>query len=90
MRSVSATEAKQNFAAVLDSAQRGPVVIRRHDREIAAVVSIEDYERIRKTHVEDFLALTERTGQEAAARGMSEEVLARLLDDEPRPRPTGR
>ena len=79
MRSVSATEAKQNFAAVLDSAQRGPIVIRRHDREVAAVVSIEDYERIRRSHIEDFLQLTDRVGKEAAARGMNEEVLAQLL-----------
>ena len=47
MRSISATEAKQSLAAVLDTAQREPVVIRRHDRDVAVVLSAEEYERLR-------------------------------------------
>lgn len=90
MRSVSATEAKQNFAAVLDSAQRGPVVIRRHDRDVAAIVSMQDLERIRKIHVEEFLQLSARIGKAAAARGMNEEVLARLLADDDSESPRNR
>ena len=39
MRFISATDAKQNFAALLDHAQRGPVVIRRQSRDQAVVIS---------------------------------------------------
>jgi len=39
MRYISATEAKQNFAAALDAAQRGPVVIRRQARDQAVLIS---------------------------------------------------
>jgi hypothetical protein len=35
MRSVSATEAKQRLAGLLDAAQREPVVIRRQKRDVA-------------------------------------------------------
>jgi len=45
MSTVSATHAKQNFAAILDAAQREPVRIRRHEREVAVLVSVEEYER---------------------------------------------
>ena len=47
MRFISATDAKQNFAALLDDAQRGPVVIRRQSRDQAVVISPQEYARLR-------------------------------------------
>ncbi|MGC2620833.1 MAG: type II toxin-antitoxin system Phd/YefM family antitoxin [Acidobacteriaceae bacterium] len=86
MRYISATEAKQNFAAVLDDAQQGGVVIRRHDRDVAAVVSMKDYEIIRKIRIQEFLRLSAEISKRAAERGMTEEILAQILaDDEPEP-----
>jgi prevent-host-death family protein len=52
MQTVSATYAKQNFAAILDLSQREPVMIRRHARDIAVVMSAEEYKRIRQTRVQ--------------------------------------
>jgi antitoxin Phd len=82
MRSVSATTAKQNFAAVLDNAQREPVMIRRHDRDIAVLVSPADYARLRGIKIEELRSLSERVSQVAASRGMNEDVLKKLLADE--------
>jgi prevent-host-death family protein len=82
MRSMSATEAKQNFAALLDAAQREPVVIRRHNRDLAIVISPQDYERIRRAKAEEFLRLSDEIGLRAAERGMTPEVLDTLLADE--------
>ena len=48
MRTISATEAKQNFAAMIDSAQREPVHIRRHNRDLAVVMSAEEFARLNK------------------------------------------
>lgn len=47
MRSISATDAKQKLAALLDTAQREPVMIRRHGRDIAVILSAEEYDRLR-------------------------------------------
>ena len=47
MKTVAATEAKNRLGAILDDAQREPVVIRRNDRDIAVVLSMADYERLR-------------------------------------------
>jgi prevent-host-death family protein len=82
MRSVSATAAKQNFAAVLDDAQREPVVIRRHDRDIAVLVSPADYARLRGIKIEELRSLSERVSKMAESRGMNEDVLKKLLADE--------
>jgi prevent-host-death family protein len=48
MQTVSATYAKQNFAAILDLSQREPVMIQRHERDIAVLMSAVEYDRIQQ------------------------------------------
>jgi len=79
MRYISATEAKQNFAAALDAVQRGPVVIRRQSRDQAVLISPQEYARLRGVAVADFQAFCDRVGEEAVAKGLTERKLAALL-----------
>ena len=67
MTAISATKAKQQFAALLDAAQRGPVRIQRHERDVAVLVSAEEYERLRRDRWAEFNRLSEI----AAARRQS-------------------
>jgi prevent-host-death family protein len=81
MKTVSATEAKQRFAAIIDAAQREPVVVRRQNRDVAVIMSAEQYERIRGANIEELDRLCERVSKQAAERGMTDEILADLLKD---------
>lgn len=81
MRTVSATEAKQSFAALLDTAQREPVVIRRHERDVAVLLSADEYEQMRGARITKFQRFCDRVAEEAKVRGMNEAVLEEILRD---------
>ncbi len=81
MRYVSATDAKQGLAAVLDDAQREPVVIRRQKRDIAVVMSMHEYERLTTLNLAELDRFCDRVGAEARARGLDETKLAEILSD---------
>ena len=80
MRYVSASEAKQRLAAVLDAVQREPVTIRRQNREVAVVISPLDYQRLTTTNVAEFQRFCDRVSEAAKARGLTQDELDRLLD----------
>jgi prevent-host-death family protein len=82
MKRVPATEAKNRLGAILDDAQREPVVIRRQDRDIAVVLSMADYERLRAGNIEAFLELRKQVAAEAAANNLTDERLNDLLADD--------
>jgi prevent-host-death family protein len=79
MKSVTATEAKNRLGAILDEAQRGPIVIRRQDRDIAVVLSMADYERLRAGNIQAFLDLRNEVAAQATASGLTDDQVAELL-----------
>jgi prevent-host-death family protein len=81
MRQFTATEAKQRLAELLDAAQRAPVMIRRQKREIAVVMSPDEYRRLRGLSITELERLTDRIGAQAKRRGLTEEKLQALLAD---------
>ncbi|MPY89045.1 MAG: type II toxin-antitoxin system prevent-host-death family antitoxin [Luteitalea sp.] len=82
MKAVAATEVKNRLGAILDAAQREPIVIRRQDRDIAVVLSMADYDRLRSANARAFLDLRNEVATEAAKAGLTEERLAELLSDD--------
>ena len=81
MQTVSATDAKQRLAALLDAAQREPVLIRRQNRDVAVIMSAEEYARMRDLAGADFQRFCVRLGAQAKSRGMTASILRKLLKD---------
>ena len=81
MRTMSATQAKQNFADLIDAAQRGPVRIQRHDRDVAGLLSAEEYARLQQDRWTEFNRLSAVAAAQARANGLTEEKLAEILAD---------
>lgn len=81
MKSISATDAKQRLAALLDAAQREPVVIRRQNRDVAVVMSAEEYQRMRDLNATEFQRFCDRVGARAKSKGLTPAKLKKLLKD---------
>jgi len=79
MRAISASEAKQGFANLIDIASREPVVIQRQKRDVAVVLSMAEYERLTRLNVAEFQRFCDRIGSQAEAAGLTEDKLAKLL-----------
>jgi len=76
---ISATAAKQRFAALLDAAQRGPVRIQRHERDVAVLVSPGDYELLRQIRAQELTQLADKMSRYAASQGMTDEELQKRM-----------
>ena len=82
MKRIAATEAKNRLGAVLDEAQREPIVIQRQERDIAVVLSMAEFERMRAGNVKAFLDARNELAKDAKANGLTDELLQRLLKDD--------
>ncbi len=82
MRYVSASDAKQKLAAILDAAQREPVMIRRQKRDVAVLLSAQEYERVCAVNREEVLRFSGRVSKKANAQGLTEATLHEILADE--------
>ncbi|MGC9158211.1 MAG: type II toxin-antitoxin system Phd/YefM family antitoxin [Terracidiphilus sp.] len=81
MQTVSATRAKQDFATILDHSQREPVRIQRHERDVAVLLSAEEFDRLRRNRWTEFNRLAEIAAREAKSNGLTEEILTEILAD---------
>ena len=79
MRTISATAAKQNFAELIDTAQREPVRIRRHNRDLAVLISPAEYDRMIQDRWKEFDRLTAIASAQAKTSGLTEEKLQEIL-----------
>ena len=79
MQYISATEAKQALARVLETVQREPVMIRKQKRDVAVVLSVHEYEKLTAINLEEFEKFSELVGQKAQTKGLTEEKLSIIL-----------
>jgi len=82
MRTVTKSEAEQNWASVLDSAAQEPVRIQQSGQDVILVSAAEFEEAQRLLHRKRVRALQRvrlRAAAEAKANGFSEEMLPELL-----------
>lgn len=82
MRTMTASEARQGWAEVIEAARREPVIIQRQKRDVAVVMSVDEYERLVHLNVAEFQRFCDLVGARAQEAGMTEEVLQELLNSE--------
>lgn len=78
---ISATDAKRELGTLLAKARRGPITVRKQNRDAAVILSPEDYRRLIRLNIEEFQDFRARVGRDAAARGLTAEQLDALLSE---------
>jgi prevent-host-death family protein len=81
MKTISASEVRSRFDAILDEAQREPIIVRSEDRDVAVVISMADFDRLQSSNVQAFLDLRTEVANEAAKNGLTDQRLTELLND---------
>ena len=79
MKYVTANEAKQSFGQVMETAQREPVVVRKHNRPTAVILSSQEYDRIRKINRKEFTDFCALVSDRAKKKGLTSKELNKLL-----------
>jgi len=79
MQTLTANQAKQSLGQLLDTVQREPVLIQKHNRPTAVVLSIRDYDRLRGLNVAEFSGFCDKIGQRANERGLTADTLKDIL-----------
>ena len=81
MQSFTANQAKTQFGQFLDTAQREPVQVLKHDRVVGVMVSAKDYEAMRLFYADRLQHRIAQSAQLAEAAGLTENKLDELLSE---------
>ena len=79
MQSFTANQAKTQFGQFLDTAQREPVQVMKHDRVVGVMVSAKDYEAMRTFYADRLQHRIQQSAALAEAAGLTENKLDELL-----------
>jgi hypothetical protein len=82
VQTMTANQAKTQFGAFIDMAQKAPVRVMRHERVVGVMVSPEDYEAMRAFYADRLVRTMDRTAHHAEQAGLTPERLDTLLADE--------
>lgn len=82
MKTVTASQAKQGLAGVIEAASKEPIVIQRQKRDVAVILSMAEYERLTQLNVAEFQRFCDKVGASAKQAGLTEEKLDELLSDD--------
>lgn len=82
MKSMTANEAKTRFGEFIDSAQREPVRVLRHDRVVGVMVNPRDYETMRQWYADRLMKTMDAVADNASSLGLTEAGIEDLLRDE--------
>jgi prevent-host-death family protein len=79
MQSFTANQAKTQFGQFLDTAQREPVQVLKHDRVVGVLVSAKDYEAMRTFYADRLQHRLQQSVALAEAAGLTLNKLDELL-----------
>jgi len=81
MQIMSSTDAKQSFGAALDAAQRHPILIQKQNRDVAVLMSVQEYDKLRGMRLKILDNIADQIAAEARRRGYTDQQLEAMIAD---------
>jgi prevent-host-death family protein len=78
---MSSTDAKQSFGAALDAAQRHPILIQKQNRDVAVLMSVQEYDKLRGMRLKILDNIADQIAAEARRRGYTDQQLEAMIAD---------
>jgi len=82
MEEITARDARNRFGRLLDAAQHAPVRVTSNGRGVAVMMSVEQYERLRRAALDGLSRTMDTMAEEAKANRLMESKLDELLAEE--------
>ncbi len=82
MKYFSSNLISDSLSSILETIRQEPVIIAREQEEIAVILSIEDYKKLIASNVEEFQRFCDLVAEKAKKKGLTEEKLLEILQDE--------
>ena len=82
MRQISASEVGKDFAYIIDTAQKEPIIVKKNNRDCVAIISMSDYENLVRMKNLRLKKLAEDIGAEAQDNGLTIEILEEILNSD--------
>lgn len=82
MQTLTANEAKTHFGEFIDMAQKAPVGVLRRGRLVGVMVSVDDYENMRRFYADRLRRTAYDIGVRNKKQGLTDASLDELLADE--------
>lgn len=79
MQYFSSTDARTNISKAIMIAQREPVFIQKQGKDVAVIISTDDYNKITQDNIDDFLIFCRLVGTRAKKLGLTQAKLNKLL-----------
>ena len=79
MKTISSTDARQNFGLFLDTGSKEILVVKRQNREIGAFIPMKELEKLQKLRDREFKKAVKMLAGEAEANGLTEKKLEVIL-----------
>lgn len=82
MQYYSASELKNQLAAIIDVVQREPVVLQKKGRDVAIILSPAEYQNYKRYKRHAFVDFCHEISEKAVSRGLTPEKLADILGED--------
>ena len=81
MIQVSSSVVRKDFAHIMDSAQKEAIIVRKHDKDYVAIISMDDYQQLVRLKNRRLQHMADQLSEEARKNGLTAEILESILND---------